>query len=252
MTLFTLLMTLGFVLIALLLSIWLKLGLEREMVVTTVRSTVQLLIIGYVLKTVFSLQDPIFILLMVFLMIGVATQNVVKRGRGVRGITWRVLVTICITEAVSQGFLMVFDIVPSTPEYIISTSGMIVGNSMIISSLFLDRFKSEVKTRKQEILVLLSLGGTPKQSIYPILKEAIRASMIPSMDSKKTIGLVQLPGIMTGMIIAGADPIQAVRFQLLIVFAFMASSTLTSIILGFLTYPSFFNKNQQLIADYSD
>jgi putative ABC transport system permease protein len=252
MSLFTLTLTLGFVMIAILLSVWQKLGLERDMVISTIRATVQLLIVGYILKAVFSLQDPIFILIMIALMVGVATQNAKKRGTGLRGITWRVLTAISISEVVTLGFLLVLHIVPPTPQFIIPISGMVIGNSMVIASLFLNRLQSEAKGRKPEILLLLSLGGTPKQSIRHVIKEAIRASMIPTVDSMKTIGLVQLPGMMTGQIIAGADPIQAVRYQLLIVFSLLAEAALTSMILGFLTYPCLFNEHQQLVMGESE
>ena len=143
------------------------------------------------------------------------------------------LLNILIVEAITQGFLLLLHIVPATPQYIISISGMIIGNSMVIASLFLNRLKGELDMRKDEVLLVLSLGGSQKQSIYPILKQSIRSSLIPTIDSQKTIGLVQLPGMMTGQIIAGADPIQAVRLQLLIVFLIMTAATLTSIILGF-------------------
>ncbi|BCJ88319.1 ABC transporter permease [Effusibacillus dendaii] len=252
MSLVALSLSLGFIVLALLLSLWLKLGLERDLVIATFRSAIQLLIVGYVLKAVFALQDPIFNLIMVMLMIGVATQNVVKRGKGLRGITWRILAALSLSEAVIQGFLIVFHIVPPTPQYVIPISGMIVGNSMIVAGLLLNRLQSEVATRKQEILLLLSLGGTPKQSIRHVLKEALRASMIPTIDSSKTIGLVQLPGMMTGQIIAGADPIQAVRYQLLIVFSLLAAAALTSIILGFLASPCLFNEHQQLVVGSSN
>lgn len=104
--------------------------------------------------------------------------------------------------------------------------------------------------RKEEILLVLSLGGTMKQSIFPILKQAIRTSLIPTIEGQKTIGLVQLPGMMTGQIIAGADPIQAVKLQLLIVFLILTAASLTAITLGFLVYPSRFNQNQQLETEF--
>lgn len=149
-------------------------------------------------------------------------------------------------EIITQGFLLGLKIVPAEPQYIISISGMIIGNSMIIANLFLNRLKAEIEMRREEIDLVLSLGGSVKQSIFPILKQSIRASLIPTIEGQKTIGLVQLPGMMTGQIIAGADPIQAVKFQLLIVFLIMSAATLTAIILGFLIYPSLFNKEQQL------
>ncbi|MBX6395994.1 MAG: iron export ABC transporter permease subunit FetB [Alicyclobacillaceae bacterium] len=247
MSLLTLSFTLGFVALALGLSLWQKLGLERDIVVATVRATVQLLIVGYILQAVFALRGPVFILLMIALMLAVAAHNAAKRGVGVPGIVWRVLAALALTEAVIQGFLLLLGIVPPTPQYVIPISGMIIGNAMVAAGLFLNRLHSEAGARKGEILLLLSLGGTPKQAILPVLKSAVRASMIPTIDSTKTTGLVQLPGMMTGQIIAGADPVQAVRYQLLILFAILASAALTSIVLGFLTYAKLFNAHQQLV-----
>jgi putative ABC transport system permease protein len=126
---------------------------------------------------------------------------------------------------------------------------MIIGNSMIVSGLLLDRMRAEARARRDEIRLVLSLGGTPKQAAASVLRGAVRASMIPTIDSTKTTGLVQLPGMMTGQIIAGADPIQAVRYQILILFAILAAAALTSIILGLLAYPSLFNRYQQLVVD---
>ncbi len=246
MSIATLSFTLAFVALAVFLSLWLRLGLERDMIVATIRSTIQLLIVGYVLKVVFALQDPIFIVIMVTLMIAVATQNASKRGKGISKIWWRVAIAIGTTEIVTQGLLLGLLVVPPTPRYVIPISGMIIGNSMVASGLFLNRMQSEARGHRQEILTILSLGGTPKQSIMTHVKQSMRASMLPTIDSAKTMGLVQLPGMMTGQIIAGADPIQAVRYQLLIVFSIIASAALTSITLGYLTYPRLFNEYEQL------
>lgn len=248
MSLLTLSFTLGFVLIGMVLSLWLKLGLERDMVIATVRSTIQLLVVGYILKTVFALNNPLFMGLMVVLMIGVATQNASKRGKSLSGtVWWRVLIALCVSEGVTQGLLLAMGVVPFTPRYVIPISGMIVGNSMIASSLLLNRLQSETVSHHTHVLAVLALGGTPRQSILPYVKEAIRASLIPTIDSTKTTGLVQLPGMMTGQIIAGADPIEAVRYQLLILFVLMAGCAIASITLGFLAYPSLFNREQQLV-----
>ncbi|KAB7708212.1 iron export ABC transporter permease subunit FetB [Bacillus aerolatus] len=246
MSLFTLSLALVFVGLAILLSSGLKLGLEKDMVIAVVRSAVQLLVIGYVLTFVFSSNSPFFTIVMVVLMIAVAAQNIVKRKYGFPKLGWRVVVTLFAIEAVSMLFLIGLNIIPPAPRYIIPFSGMIIGSSMIIASLLLNRLNAEIISRKAEINVVLSLGGTPKQAVHMILKDAVRASMIPSIDSAKTIGLVQLPGMMTGQIIAGADPVQAVRFQLIIVFSSLATAALTSIILGSLIYPALFNKHQQL------
>ncbi|ATY85859.1 iron export ABC transporter permease subunit FetB [Kyrpidia spormannii] len=247
MSLLALSFTLGFVVLALILSLWQRLGMEKDMIVSTVRATVQLLIVGYILKVVFSIQGPALILAMILLMLVVATFNAAKRGRGMPGIHLRILFALTLTEAVTQAFLLLMRIVPPTPQYVIPISGMIIGNAMVVAGLFLNRLRAEAENRKEEINLILSLGGTPRQAIQPVLKTAVRAGMIPTIDSTKTTGLVQLPGMMTGQIIAGADPIQAVRYQLLILFAILASAALTSMVLGFLTYPRLFNTYQQLV-----
>lgn len=247
MNLIALLSTLAFVIFAILLSLWQRLGMEKDMLVATVRAAIQLTIIGYILKFVFSAEHLLYIFLMIAVMILVAAQNASKRGKGLKRIFWRVLLAITLTEAVTQGILTGLHVVPFTPQYVIPISGMIIGNAMVVSGLFLNRLQAEAEGRKNEILVLLSLGAMPRQSIRYVLKRAVRAAMIPTIDGMKTMGLVQLPGMMTGQIIAGADPVIAVRYQLLIVFSFIASAALTSISLGFLTYSTLFNERQQLV-----
>lgn len=247
MTYTSLSLTLIFVLIPLLLSKTLKLGLEKDTLIATIRSIIQLLAVGYILKFVFYAQSYIYIFLMIALMILVATLNARKKGKGIKGITWKIALTLLTVECVTQGVLLGFDIVPSTAQYIIPISGMMIGNSMVLSVLFLNRFTSEIASHQNEIELILSLGGTPKQAIQRQLMHAIKASMIPTIESQKTIGLVQLPGMMSGQIIGGADPIQAVQFQLLIIFALLTAATLSSIMIGFLSYPALFNERMQVI-----
>jgi len=247
MTYTSLSLTLIFVLIPLLLSKTLKLGLEKDTLIATIRSIIQLLAVGYILKFVFDAQSNIYIFLMIALMILVATLNARKKGKGIKGITWKIALTLIAVECVTQGVLLGFDIVPSTAQYIIPISGMMIGNSMVLSVLFLNRFTSEIASHQNEIELILSLGGTPKQAIHRQLMNAIKASMIPTIESQKTIGLVQLPGMMSGQIIGGADPIQAVQFQLLIIFALLTAATLSSIMIGFLSYPALFNERMQIL-----
>ncbi|MDM5250464.1 iron export ABC transporter permease subunit FetB [Lysinibacillus sp. G4S2] len=247
MTYTTLSLTLIFVLIPLLLSKTLKLGLEKDTIIATLRSIIQLLAVGYILKFVFEAQSYLYIFLMVALMILIATLNARKKGAGIKGITWKIALTLIVIEVVTQGVLLGFNIVPATAQYIIPISGMMIGNAMVLSILFLNRFTAEITSHHNEIELILSLGGTPKQAIHRQLINAVKASMIPTIESQKTIGLVQLPGMMSGQIIGGADPIQAVQFQLLIIFALLTTATLSSIMIGFLSYPALFNERMQIL-----
>lgn len=250
MSILALSLSLSFVLLAVVLSRSFKLGLERDVMIAMLRAAVQLIIIGYILNMIFGLQQLWVVALFVLLMIGVAARNVASKGKRLPGFAIKVFGTFVIVELLTQVIMLGLGIIPATARYIIPISGMIIGNSMVLGSLLISRLRSEVSLRQREILVMLSLGATPRQAILPVLKSAIRSSMIPTIDGQKTIGLVQLPGMMTGQIIAGADPITAVRFQLLIVFTLMTSAIVTSILLGLLVAPSLFNKHQQLQLDW--
>jgi putative ABC transport system permease protein len=238
--------TIVFIIITMLVSVWQKLGLERDIAVGTVRSALQLLLVGYVLQFIFNSSHPMFILLILTVMISVASWNAGKRGSGMRGIRWRIAVAITATELLMMGLLLGLQIVKATPQYIIPISGMTIGNAMVVSGLFLNQMKREVQSSRGEIETLLSLGATARQAIQDSLKRSVKSSMIPTIDGMKTVGLVQLPGMMTGMIIAGADPVEAVRYQILIMFAFASSAAITSILLSLLSYRLWFTQNLRL------
>ena len=246
MSSFTLSLTLAFTLLAVAASYWQRLSLERDILIGTVRAAVQLLAVGYILYFVFHAPSLIFTFLMVAVMVGVATQNASRRGKGLPGVQWRVLAALTLTEVVTIGLMLLFRMIQPTPQYVISLSGMIVGNAMVVAGLLLNRLQGEVDARRDELRVLLSLGATPRQAIQDQLRAAVRACMIPAVDSLKTVGLVQLPGMMTGQILAGASPIVAVRYQILIMFSLTSAAALCSIILGLLTYRLYFNQAYQL------
>ncbi len=110
-----------------------------------------------------------------------------------------------------------------------------IGNGMVLAILFLNRFIAETESHQDQTELILSLGGTPKQAVHTQLMTSIKASMIPTIESQKTIGLVQLPGMMSG------------QFQLLVLFLLLTTASITSIMLGFLSYPTIFNKRMQIV-----
>ncbi|QCT74368.1 ABC transporter permease [Macrococcoides canis] len=251
MTLFQISLAFIFVIIPLVMSAVLKLGLEKDVIIAAVRSTIQLMIIGYILTFVFDGNHPIYMFLMILLMIVAAAQNIVKKGQGIKGITWKIVLTLIVVEVLTIGILTGFRIIPFEPRYIIPISGMMIGNAMVLSLLFLNRFLSELDQNDEQIELILSLGGNPKQAIHRVLMTSIKNSMIPTIESTKTMGLVQLPGMMSGQIIGGADPLVAAQLQLLIIFLLMTAATLSSVLVGFLSYPTLFNERQQYIGKYS-
>lgn len=238
--------TLTFIIITMVLSKWQKLGLEKDIAWGTIRGALQLLFIGYVLHFVFQTEHLGLIIGIIAIMIMIATQNAGKRGKGLKGILWRIAAAIAVTELLTMGLMLGFQIIKPTTQFIIPISGMTIGSSMIVCGLFLNQMNREVGSSRELIDALLALGATPKQAIQQALQRSVKASMIPTIDGMKTVGLVQLPGMMTGMIIAGSSPIEAVRYQILILFAFTASAAMTGIILSILSYKLWFTKDMRL------
>lgn len=246
MTLLALSCTLIFVFITMFVSFWKRLGLEKSIAIGSIRAAVQLLAIGYVLQYVFSTNHPAIIILIILVMTAVASWNAAKRGMGLKGVFWRIALTIAAMEAFMMIFLIGLNLIEPTPQFIIPLSGMTIGNAMVVAGLFTTAIKREVETSQGEIETLLSLGASGTQALRGPMKRAVKFSMIPTIDSLKTVGLVQLPGMMTGMIIAGADPVEAVRYQLLILFSHTGSAAMTSMILSMLYQKLLFTPDLRL------
>lgn len=243
-----LLFTTAFVGVALLLSMRQRLDLEKEIIIGAVRAAVQLILVGYVLLAVFAVESWWATGLMLFVMIVVAARNAAERARELPGVFWRILAALMVAEGITLALMLVLGIIEPTPQYVIPLSGMVIGNAMVVAGLFLNRLKAEIEARRGEIAVLLSLGATARQAVETALKGGVRAALIPTVDSLKTVGLVQLPGMMTGQILAGANPVDAVRYQILIMFSLTAAAALAAIVMGLLTYPLHFTRAHQMVV----
>jgi putative ABC transport system permease protein len=144
-------------------------------------------------------------------------------------------------------FLLGLQIIPNEPQVIFALGGMLTGNSMTASALALERMSSEIVSRRREIEAALALGASPHQSSVKALQKVARASLMPRIEGMRTVGLVHLPGIMTGAIIAGMDPWIAVRYQILIIYLIAFTHTVCATIVTILSYKQFFTANKQLL-----
>ena len=239
-------LSLGFVGLAAIVSKYQELGLEKDLVVGVIRTIIQLTAIGYILSYVFASQHVIYVVLMLIVMVSIAARNAAKRGKGIPGAQWIVLIGIATSEGITLLMLLGLKIIPATPQYIIPLSGMIIGNSMVAAGVTLNRLCSEFSLRRGEVELALSLGAPPKRSALPVIQAAVKAGMIPTIDSMKTVGLVQLPGMMTGQILAGTDPVLAVRYQILVMFMISGASAIASLIVVLMGYTSYFTPHAQL------
>ncbi|MDA8440987.1 MAG: iron export ABC transporter permease subunit FetB [Peptococcaceae bacterium] len=243
----SLMLSLVLVLIAVVVSAQQKLALEKDIVIGTIRAVIQLLVVGYVLKFVFHISDWRLTVTMLVVMILAASQNASKRGQGMPGAFLVVCMAIGGSALATIAVMVILGVISFVPAQVIPIGGMVIGNAMVGAGLVLNRLNAEIRTRRLEVEAALALGATSRQAVEDVLRFSVKAGLIPTIDSLKTLGLVQLPGMMTGLILAGADPLQAVRYQMLVAFMLSSTVTLSCVIVGLLAYRRFFNKEHQLI-----
>jgi putative ABC transport system permease protein len=248
-----LLLATGLVVIAGAVSLVLRLRIEKRLALAAVRTTVQLLLVGYVLRWVFEIQSPWLLAAVALLMVLAATQTAVKRPtRRFAGIGWRAFATL-----VSSGLLttivataLIVGVKPwYEPRYLIPLLGMVLGNSMNGISLCVDHLLETLAERRQLVEMELALGATRWEAAREPIAEAVRRGMIPIVNTMMVVGIVSLPGMMTGQILAGADPFEAVKYQIMIMFMLAAAVALGSMAMAILAYRRLFTPRHQLRAD---
>jgi putative ABC transport system permease protein len=240
------LLTLTLVAVAVAISRYQKLDLEKDIGIAVVRSFIQLTAIGFVISLIFSLKNLTYVMLLLAGMVLFASWTSSRRGKGITSAFTVSAVGIGIAAMATLGVLLTLQIVPPTARYLIPLGGMVIGNSMNTASLILSRIRDDVNAQRLNIEAALALGATSRQAISPILKTSLKSAMIPLIDATKTTGIIFLPGAMVGMIIAGADPLEAVRLQVVVLYMLLGSVSIAAIVVGLLSYRSFFTPRHQL------
>ncbi len=215
-----------------LISIRLKLGLEKSLSIAALRCVVQLGMVGFVLQKVFGIHHPLPVILWLLLMLVMAGREAVRRSKWYYGgIRIDTMLTMAFS-AFTVGTIVTQAVVGTTPwydpQYVIPVLGMIFGNSLNGISLCLDRFLEHVSARRHEIELMLTYGATRAEALSAPLREAVRTGMIPIINNMSVAGLVSLPGMMTGQILAGSPPFDAVKYQMVVMFMISAANALGS------------------------
>lgn len=223
-----------------------KLGLEKEIVISMVRAIIQLIIVGYILDVIFGLKNPICTLILILIMIVNAAVNTKKRGKGIDNVFTISFVSILIGASVTISVLVISGVIKFNPNEVIPIAGMIISNSMIAIGLSYRNLNSSFKNKREEVEVKLSLGADVKEASKSILRDSVKVAIIPTIDSAKTLGIVSLPGMMTGLILAGVAPLMAIKFQIMVTFMLLSASSISTIIATYLCYKDFFNERKQL------
>jgi putative ABC transport system permease protein len=228
-------------------SRWQMVKLEKDMLVAVGRAFVQLIAIGYALDLIFSATGPLWILLVIGVMVGIAGYTAGRRGKGVPQSQKLATTGVSVGAALTLGLLVVLRVFPFEPRFIIPIAGMVVGNSMTVTGLVMARLRDDVRIQRAQIEAALALGATHRQAARNQLQRALATGMTPIVDNTKTVGLISLPGAMTGMILAGASPLEAVQLQIIVMYMLIGAAAFSGLTAAFLTYQQFFTKAHQLV-----
>lgn len=226
-----LLLALAFILSSAVLSLIYKLGLEKDLLIGGLRAAIQLTALGYILNILFSIDMFIAVMAVFLFMVFFATTIIKKQvGAQIIGFFGSTLLSNIIAYSFVSIFVTAF-IIEAKPwwkaQYFLPLGGMVIGNSMTALSLCLERYFDEFKTKKSLIEMMTSLGATKAEASHFIFKKALKTGMIPSINSLMGVGVVFIPGMMSGQVLAGVNPIEAVKYQIVVMFMIVASTAIS-------------------------
>ncbi|GER57297.1 protein ALUMINUM SENSITIVE [Striga asiatica] len=226
---------------------WLqRLGLEGEMVYSILRAFLQLSIIGFVLDFIFNQKSAVWIVMAYLFMVSVAGYTAGQRAKHVPRGKYIAGVSILVGTSITMFLLVILKVFPFTPRYIIPVAGMMVGNAMTVTGVTMKKLRDDIKIQLNLVETALALGATPRQATVQQVRRALVLALSPVLDNAKTVGLISLPGAMTGLIMGGASPLEAIQLQIVVMNMLIGASTVSSILSTYLSWPSFFTKGYQL------
>ena len=227
-------------------SFWQRAGLEEDIAIAVVRSFIQLTAIGFVIQIIFDEDTLALVILLIAVMVVFGAFTARHRARLVPNAFWPLVIALGIAATGTLGLVVALGVFEPEPRFLVPVGGMVVGNSMTASAVALNRLGDEIHSSAREIEATLALGATSTQAAAPIVRRSLRSGMIALVDSTKTTGLIFFPGTMVGMLLAGADPEDAVRLQLILLYTLLGSVALAGLISISLAYRSFFTPAHQL------
>ena len=232
---------------------YLRLGVVRDLLIGLARMTLQLVLVGLYLKYVFQLNNPFVSLLWVAIMLVVANLSILGKAGLKRGpFFWRSLAGVAGSTLFASGWFILVAIRPEPlydARYMVPIVGMILGNCLRSNVLSLERFYSGIRKNENEFTTYLLLGATLREATRPYLRDAVKAAVNPSIATMATMGIVSLPGMMTGQILGGATPSTAIKYQIGIMVCIFTAMVAAAFVNILLSLPVAFDDHQRLRQD---
>ena len=242
----SLFLALSLVLVALIISSKEKLGLTKDIIASVLRTIVQLTVVGYLLYNIFDVDNVLLTLAMVLVIVYNASHQADKRNPNHKKRFHQSFLAIFLATGLTLTVLILSGAIQFLPSQIIPITGMIASNSMVAIGLCYREMNSLFRDQRQQVLEKLALGAPVKLASASIVRQSIRTAMQPTMDSAKTVGLVSLPGMMSGLIFAGVSPIFAIKYQIMVMFMLLSATSLGAVIAAYFAYRTYFNNRSQL------
>jgi putative ABC transport system permease protein len=244
-------LSLGFIAVVILVIRIERLGIEGSLLLGTIRALAQLMAVGYVLKAVFDLNRWYWVVLVLVVMTVVAAHTAGKRQVvAIPHAFWTMTAAIGTAAVLVLGslLLVILRVKPwYQPQYAIPLAGIVIASAMNSTALSVDRFLSEVKQNRTLVEAAVALGASAKESSRQFSRAALRAGMMPHINTMMIVGIVQLPGMMTGQILGGVAPAEAVRYQIVIVYCLAGGAAIASLTALSIVRRLVFNRREQLV-----
>lgn len=230
----------GFVLVTGALALWTRLGVTRDLAIAAVRTYVQLLALGLVLRWVFAADRWWWVVGILGLMTLMAARIILKRAPDApSGLFLAAVVSMAVT-GITVTFAVTGLVIGAepwySPRYVIPIAGMVLGNSMTGIALSLERVFADLDGRADEIRAMTALGASPWEAAHPSVRAALRAGLIPAINSMAAAGIVFIPGMMTGQVLAGADPLEATKYQIVVMLMVAAAEIIGAVLAVLMSY----------------
>jgi putative ABC transport system permease protein len=209
-----------------------RVGQRRAVLVASGRAIVQLTVVALALRGVFA--APVFVVVVLAVMFGVATWTAARRLRGFSGAGRAVLLACGAGAAVSIGLICGLPVLDRSVRTLVAVSGIIVGGTMTATTLTGRRLLDGLRRRRDEVEAWLSLGATPRQAVVAIARDAAAEALVPALDQTRTVGLVTLPGAFVGALLGGASAGNAARFQIVVLVGLLCAESIAAVTLAWL------------------
>lgn len=234
--------------VALVLSAWQRLGLEAPLVWSAARALVQLLLVGFALAVVIDpASPPVLWWAWVLLMVAFAAEVVRRRAPEVPAARSLALAAYAAAAAVTLGVIFGLGVFPLEGRTLVPLAGMMVGNSMNATVLVARRVVEELRDRRDEVEARLALGLSWRDAARPYVRLAVRTALVPQIETTRAVGIVFLPGAMTGLILAGVDPVDAVLVQVVVMYLVLGAAGTTTVTVAFGLVRRLFTPDHRLV-----